>query len=607
MAISALTSSGINSLISTYKETETNNKITPLTTRKTKYQNLSSAYSNLSSRLDSLKSSLATLKATGTDSAFSTKTVSLSNSGYFNVSVDQTAALSSYDIRVNQLAKSDAVVSSTLNSAATNGSSSGTHTLQIKSGDYTSNISVDFGTEPISNQTAMTKIRDAVNSDKAVVTSASLSGNYTGAAGSFDIDLNGTTKTISYSSGQSYSDVIDNIITQLNGTSGILAEKVTDGENVRLQLTVTDSSKYISINRSSDTGELLGASNLNIDVNKEKGASGLVSASVFSPTSDTSKFTLTALNTGYDNRLQITSEDSLTSLGLTSDILTNRYKNSDDGVTTSDTKAGFSFGTQWLKTDLSVDGTAETSGNNYLNSKIEFNGLSVQRNSNTISDLVSGATFSLTSVMKSTDSNVSVSVKNDVSGAKTKIQDFVTKFNSVYSYLKAATSSSDGVRGPLIGDASANSLLNTMSRISYSQVSGIADDKISQLSQIGLSFSSLNGLSISDSSALESAINEKAGQVEALFNSDNGVAAAMYNGISPYTGSSGYLASSKTSADSSVNEISDKITSTQTKIDKSAETLRTRYLDLQEQLVTLLNTQTNFFGTDNSSTLDSMF
>ena len=554
-----------------------------------------------------MKSSASTLKATGTDSAFSTKAATLSNTTFLSASVDQTAALSSYDIRVNQLAKYDAAVSSSLNSSAANSAATGVHTLKIKSGDYTSSIDVDFGASSISNQTAMTKIRDAINSDKAVVTSSSVTGNYTGAAGSFDIDINGTVKTITYSSGQSYSDLFDNIVTQLNGTSGLLAEKVVDGSNYKLKFTVTDSSKYISIKKSTDTGELLGASNLNIDVTKEKGASGIVNASVFSPTSDTSKFTLSSLNTGYDNRLQITSEDALTSLGLTSDVLTNRYKNSDDGTTTNDSKAGFSFGTQWIKSDLSIGGTAESSTNNYLNSKIEFNGLNVQRNSNSISDLVTGLTLNLKSVMQSSDSSVSVAVKNDVSGAKTKIQDFVTKFNSVYAYLKSATASANGVRGPLISDSSASSLLSILSTTGYSKISGITDGNLTQLSQIGISFSSSAGLTVSDGAALDSALSEKASQVESLFNSTNGIASVLYSAVDPYTGSAGYLASSKTTADATVKEMSDKVTSTQTKIDKSAETLRNKYLDLQQQLASLLNEQTNFFGTDNSSTLSSMF
>ena len=74
MAVDALTTSGINSLVESYTKSQTKNRVDPLTTRKTKYSNLSSAYTTISSKLGSLKSSLADLKETGESSAFNTKT-----------------------------------------------------------------------------------------------------------------------------------------------------------------------------------------------------------------------------------------------------------------------------------------------------------------------------------------------------------------------------------------------------------------------------------------------------------------------------------------------------------------------------------------------------
>lgn len=605
MAISALTTAGINTLVSSYTQTETNNKITPLSTRATKYQNLTSAYSNLSSRIDTLKTSLSTLKANGDTTAFTAKTAELSDSSFFSVAVEDSASASSYDLRVDQLAKSDVAVSAVLNSTAKSGSTTGVHKLKIQSGDYTANIDVDLGTKALTNQELMNKVKTAVNADKAIVTSGSVSGKYTGAAGSFVVDLNGTEKTITYASGKSYSDTLDSIVSQLKGTSGLTVEKVKSGSNYSLKFTVTDTSKYISINKSSDTGALLG--NLNLDVTKEKGASNLMKATVFSPSSSTSKFTLTATNSGYDNRLQITSDSAFTSMGLTADVLANRYKNTDDGKSVSNSKAGFSLGTQWVNKDLTKGGTVESTDNSNLNAQIEFNGLTVQRNSNTITDLVEGATFSLKGVMKDSVPNVSVEIKSNTATAKSNIQDFITKFNNVYVYLKSATSSVDGVSGPLNGDPSASSLTSILATAAYSQVTGLGDEDINQLSQIGISFSSTAGLSISDSSALDTALSEKPEQVGNLFYSENGVATSLYNSINPYSGSGGYLTTSKNSADANIKSINDKITSTTASINKSADNLRTRYLDLQSQLASLLNTQTNFFGTDNSSALDSMF
>ena len=158
MAISALTTAGINTLVSSYTQTETNNKITPLSTRATKYQNLTSAYSNLSSRIDTLKTSLSTLKANGDTTAFTAKTAELSDPAFFSVAVEDSAAASSYDLRVDQLAKSDVAVSAVLNSSAKSSSTTGVHKLKIQSGDYTANIDVDLGTKALTNQELMNKV-----------------------------------------------------------------------------------------------------------------------------------------------------------------------------------------------------------------------------------------------------------------------------------------------------------------------------------------------------------------------------------------------------------------------------------------------------------------
>ena len=526
---------------------------------------------------------------------------------------DETASVSSYQIRVNQLAKEDTVVSSTLNTADTSSVTSGVHTLKIQSGNYVSNVTVDMGTGTLTNAEAMSKIQSAINSDKAVVQSSSVSGTYTGASGSFTLDLNtdGSTSngktTITYNSGETYSDIMDSIVTQLKDVSGLTAEKVTNNDGTyKLQLTVTDSSKYITIDQSTDTGSLLNSSNLNINVNKEMGASGSVNASVFSPSTGTSKLTLTASKTGYDNKLAITSDNVFDSVGLTSDILTNRYKNTDDGTTTNDSKAGFTLGTQYKDTTGAVKGTAETSTSNNLNAKIEFNGMNLQRNTNTIDDLATGVTFNLNSTMSSDDTTTTVSIKTDTASVKSTISNFIDKFNDVYTYIKESSASSDGVNGALHSDTMATSVLNMLSSTGYSKISGISAGNLSQLSSIGISFSSDTGLSISNSTTLEDAIKDKPDQVAALFNSTNGVATTLTNSLKQYLGSSGSIAKSKSSYDSTVTSLSDKIDSVNASIDKSAEVLRNQYQTLQTQLATLLSNESSLLG-DSSSTISSLF
>ncbi|MBK7499649.1 MAG: flagellar filament capping protein FliD [Ignavibacteriales bacterium] len=583
MAYDLLTTSGINSLVNSYINTESQKRLSPLANRKTKYTSISNIYSGLLSKVDALKSKMSILKATGTSSAFAVKKATSSNTTAVTVSASTAAQKGAFALRVNQLAKNDLVVSLDKNSADFSTiTTPGTYTFAIKGGDgeggqFTSNVSVvleadDFTDGNISFEDLSVIVAKAINDDKAVVESSSVSGS-TLSSGSFTFDLNGTETTINYSAG-TYDEVIDSIITQLEDVSGLAAEKVVDGTNVSLKLTVTDSSKYISIN--GDTGTLV--SELGISVDQEKGASGIVSATSFSPSNGLSQISLTAKNSGAGFKI-----DELSDL---SGGMLDQF-----GLNLGTTRTAF------IQNESGADTAGYVHNTSILNSKIVFNGLNIERNSNSISDLVSGVTLNLKSVMAVDDNDVTVDVANDVAAVKSKIDEFITSFNDVYNYIKTNTSSSDGVRGVLLGDASGSSLLSLLSSTAYSPISGLGSGTINSLTEMGITFNSNTGLSITDSSQLTNALENNIEEVEQTFNSDSGIAANLYNKLLPYTGYNGYLTARKNTIDGNIKSTSDSITKIQTKIEKDSEVLRNRYIQLQSQLSTLLNS-TGSFGSD---------
>ncbi|GBD88060.1 flagellar hook-associated protein 2 [bacterium BMS3Abin03] len=583
MAIDILSTSFINSLVGSYTYNETQKVVSPLQNKKSKYQNLSSAYSTFSTKLSSLKTVLTNLKLTGTDSLFNKNSTTTSNSSFVTATATSSSSNGAYTFRINQLAKSDVAISTDVTSATTN-SITGTHDFLIKTGDgstgeFVSNIEVTF-TASETNQTVMEKIADAINSDKAVIESGTktASSSYSDGASSFVIDLNGTETTISVTGGGTYEDLINEIVSNINDNiDGITAEKVLDSPNtgdVSLKLTVNDSSDYISITHSSGFDLV---TDLNISATKEKGASGIVTASAFSPTSTTSQLSITSKETGVDYRIKDISDSgsstALASVGLNLGTTRTVFDQSPDPDT-----AGF------LYSDI-------TDTNNQLNSKFDFNGLTLQRNSNSVSNLVTGVTFKLQSVMQTSDTTVNMTVVNDVSSIKSSIEDFISKFNDLYTFLRENTKSTLDGRGLLISDTNASSILSSLSSISYTQVSGLSAGNLNLLSQIGISFSSSTGLSISDTSQLETKISEDASQVEALFNSTNGIANTLYDKIDPYLGSGGYLALAQSSFENNISTYDDRIVSAQKRINKSADNLRTSYEGLQIQLANLLATQ----------------
>lgn len=584
-----LSTSSINGLVNDYITSEQSKRITPLTNKKTKYQNLVSSYSTLSSKLDSLKSLLSDLKSSATDSIYYSKAGQSSNTSFVSVSSSTGAVDGNYSLRTNQLAKNDLVLSSDLNTdgASTVITSAGTHEFTIKTGDgsggeYTSKVSVtfdasDFTAGVISNKKVMQKIQSAVNSDTATITSSSVTGS-TASSGSFVIDIGGTEKTITYSAG-TYSDVIDSIVTQLNSIGGLTVQKVVDGSNYQLKFTVNDTSKYVTLK--SDTGTLLTELGLNA-VTKEKGAAGVVTASVFTPSTGLSQFSLTAKTSGYDYRI--------TSL---SDTVSNNALNS-IGLNLGASRTGYVQNTAGADTPGYVYATTA------LNSKFEFNGINIERNSNTITDLITGTTVTLNSVMQATDTTVNVAVTKDVATIKKKIEDFITKFNDAYSYIKSNSKTSGETRGVFLGDATASSLITTFSNAAYTTVSGIPASQLNSLSKIGITFNIDSGLILSNSTTFEDAIKTKLDEVVSLFTtSTNGIAVSLYDKVTPYLGSSGYLIKSQQTYNNTITTLADSITSAQKRIDKSAEVLRNRYIQLQTQLAQLYSSQSYFMSGSN--------
>ncbi len=589
MSGTILTTSGIDSLVSAFQAQQSNLFIAPLQTAQAKYQNLSSAYSTIISKVNTLVTGLSGFTATDNTSVFAAIAANSSNTNFVSATATNSASVGNYAIRVEQLAKSDIAVSQSLASSTAN-AITGTHTFQIvtgsPTGDLTSNVSVTFGTGE-TNQTVMQKIADAVNSNLAVVTSQSLApaSTYAGAASTLSFNVGGTVTTVSVNAGGSNSETYDQLLNELvqninANVSGVTAQKITDPNNPAnemLQVTVNDPTKSLSISDSSGTL----AADLGITTSNLIGASGVVTASSFSPSTGNSQFSLTSKNTGLDY------------------IIKNI---SDTGSGTALSSINFNLGTS----RTTFNQTTNTAGyvysdttlaNNQLNAKLNFNGLEIQRDSNTISDLANGVTFKLNSAMQTSDPTANVSISSDVSSMTSQINSFITNFNDLYTYLKSnsAVSSTNG-RGLLSGDTNSSSILNLMSQDSISPVSGLPANVLNLLSSIGISFDSTNGLSVTDSTQLSQSLTNNLSQVEQLFNSTNGIATSLYNSLNPYIGATGYLTSEQSSFDSNVQNYSDRITTQQTNISTAADNLRTQYEKLQAQLVDLTNTAQTYFG-----------
>ncbi|WP_460147298.1 flagellar filament capping protein FliD [Pseudomonas sp. S2_A02] len=204
-------------------------------------------------------------------------------------------------------------------------------------------------------------------------------------------------------------------------------------------------------------------------------------------------------------------------------------------------------------------------------------GLSLTSSSNTVDKSISGLTLNLLTVGKST---VNVASNND--GLKASIQKFVDAYNAVANAVTSLTKPSlddDGkltVPAALTGDPLPRSILDAL-RGPLSQTG--AGDKLTVLSQLGITTNQKTGALDFDSTKFTAAMNNKklGGEVQTLFTGTNGLIERMNNVIKPFTESklvSGKSVDSILDARSKALDVTKKrLTNDQAALDRRIETL----------------------------------
>lgn len=613
--ISILTTSGMTSYINTWKSSQTTSRVTPLTTKKNTYSAAVSLWGSVSSKLSTLKTSLSTLKQTGTDSVFQTKSVTSTNEDAITASANSSATPTVYNIKVNQLAKNDILLSSQVSSSKLSslGDTAQKQTITLNDGTYYSNVSLDLAAATSrTDSNVMSALSTAINGDYyAKVTDGNSSGfsplTVDSSNNSFKINLNGTTKTISISEGtyNSYDNLVDEIVNKVNNSgSGVNAEKV-DG---KLKIASNSQNTYVAV----DTSTVLAKAMNFTDDKKYKAASNIASVSVFTPANNESRLSITAKQSGT-GKLNISDGSSsslLNSLGMDSSTLSDRTAKLSSGSSS----AGWVY--------------IGTGSNQELDAKLDFNGTTVVKNSNTVTDLVSGVTFNL---KKTTSEATTVTIKNDTSTITGNINSFITAFNDVYTTVKNnMKSGSTSTRGKLAGDATATSLVDQLRTRAMQSISANGD--IKSLSDLGISFDVSTGLSITDSTKFNNALQTNISSVESFFNTTtndevtssnvSGLGFSerfLWDAVTPFIEGrkdsngnqhSGLITNITSSYNKNITTLTTNITSMNERITKEADALKKKLQSAQTQLASLLNSQSTFnsiYGSSSSTSSSSLY
>ncbi|MBN2653712.1 MAG: flagellar filament capping protein FliD [Nitrospirae bacterium] len=226
------------------------------------------------------------------------------------------------------------------------------------------------------------------------------------------------------------------------------------------------------------------------------------------------------------------------------------------------------------------------------NASFKLNGLSIERSSNTFSDVVSGMTVTL----KKGSSSSIITVDNDTTAIQEKINAFASAYNNVVNYIssQSAYNSTTKVGGALMGESTARSVLTNISSMLTSRVAGVSEDTRA-LSQIGFKTDSKTGTISVDSTVLADALRDDIEKVADLFTTSTyGIANKFYDYADSVTKSTtGAISIRTTGLQNRVNDIAQNILKLETRLERTEESLVSRFSAL-ESLIAGLTAQSTY-------------
>lgn len=647
MAVSSLgAGSGVltQTVIDQLKAADTASIITPIETKITLQQQKSQALSLLTSLFTTFQSSVSALN----DSAiYQKRTVSGNVDNEVTVTADAGVAVQSFSIADTQLAKKSVIESGRFTSTGS----------YVSNGSGTMSIGIDGTTYDIdyTSSTTLADLVTAINDKAGSNLKAStlqvgtddyrliLTSNETGASQAITIS-DSTNGSLDYALYKQQDVIGSGLFT--SATSSVLSSPVTQSTKLSLSQTLTDGGVSIEIDgvqysSAFDTDHATTLANFKDAID----ASGLYTATIsgndITITANTAgaNYTITSPFSTTDSSASASTTDTTPTVSGTYDITMNgtTYNVAYDQNTTLDSlvnsinsavgsnvasikQVGSSYQLVIESTAEGDDSTFSVSDSGgYLSSKLttgitnytpgaevqqaqdasfKYNGITVTRSSNEITDIISGVTINL---LKD-GSSANIDIAQDVDSISTEMSTLVDSYNSLISQLTSMTTADTdaGTVGVFNGDSSITSISRDITRL-FTSTNG---DGYS-LAQFGIDLSEKGTMSF-NSATFKTKFNEDTTLSEQFFSGlttydDNGNVASQKDGIFTQLnalttrylgsyGSDGILDNLTTASSDAVTSLTTDKTKAQALLDARYETMTARFVEY-DAIMTKLTSQ----------------
>ncbi|MBF7072349.1 flagellar filament capping protein FliD [Glaciecola sp. MH2013] len=236
------------------------------------------------------------------------------------------------------------------------------------------------------------------------------------------------------------------------------------------------------------------------------------------------------------------------------------------------------------------------------NAQAIIDGITVQSDTNKFENTIQNVTFTAEAVSeKDANDNFqssSLVIGFDEEALEEKIRAFVEGYNSLNTEIVALTRYGESELeddGALAGDFTVRGIQSGLGSILSGTVS---DSALGGLFQIGIELTAEGTLEIGSTdfglgtgeSRLSDALEDNFDEVSKLFTADDGIANKLYDFLDQYTKSNGVLADRETAAKDQRDQLLDDRAAFELRLVSFEETLRGRYLNLDQTVARLQQT-----------------
>jgi flagellar hook-associated protein 2 len=505
--------------------------------------------------------------------------INAQNSAFSTISSDLSALQTDVQNLQNSSLYQSASVQSSNSSVATGtaatGAALGTYTFNISQLATAAQLS---GATQVNGASLAQPIAPGGNLSNVTIGTAGFATPVT--AGTFTVDGN----TVKISTTDSLQDVFNAIATATNN-------KVTASYNAsadEITLTSSDNSEVV-LGSAADTSNFLQVAQLynnGTDSVTSTSALGHVQLGGTMTNADLSTaitdggggqgaFTINGITINYNASTEsiqnVLSSINSSGAGVTAtyDSINNRFvlannTTGDVGISAQDVMGNF----------LTATGLASGTLQHGANLLYTVNGGSQQlvSQSNTITPASSSiAGLSVTALQKGA---VTMNVTSDTSSVSSAVQQFVTDYNNVQSFISAQqlviTSSSGTVTpGTLTADQTSSQLATSLRSLMATAVPSLSGNVVSMLSDLGITSNGKNNMLSVNTTTLNNAVADNSNAVSTLFNDPtNGIATKLNNYLNDAIGTNGTV----TNHQASLKQQSDNLTTQISNLNKKIST-----------------------------------